>query len=174
MGGMVRRDTKNLDTSSASFEQSDRGRCLSAALQKAEEICNRKGVRFTDLRRRVFQVIWQSQRPLGAYDILEEISKWREKKAPPTVYRATDFLLEHDLIHRLESLNAFVSCPHPGERHTGVFLICEGCRKSAEVRDRVLIDALQKTVDEVAFKALQAVVEVKGRCADCRKKSPAY
>ena len=55
--------------------------------------------------------------------------------APPTVYRALDFLLEQGLIHKLESLHAFVGCDHPEHPHSSEFLICVDCGEVAELED---------------------------------------
>ena len=86
----------------------DHSHCVSDALRAADALCARSGARLTALRRRVLELVWQSHRPLGAYDILGVLSSEDGRRAaPPTVYRALDFLLEHGLIHRLASLNAY-------------------------------------------------------------------
>ena len=78
-----------------------------------------------------------SAAPLGAYAILEELSR-REGKAvaPPTVYRTLDFFLEHGFVHKIESLNAYAPCEHLGHAHHGMLLICETCGRSEEIEDR--------------------------------------
>jgi Fur family zinc uptake transcriptional regulator len=83
-------------------------------------LCAQKGLRLTALRRRVLELVWQSHKPLGAYDILAVLSEQDGRRAaPPTVYRALDFLLENGLVHRISSLNAFVGCDAPGTRASG-------------------------------------------------------
>ena len=89
----------------------DHSRCVSHALAEAEAICARQGLRLTALRKRVLELVWASHKPLGAYDILGVLSDEDGRRAaPPTVYRALDFLLENGLVHRIASLNAFVGC----------------------------------------------------------------
>ena len=97
------------------IEEHDHRVCVKDALEQATAICAKRGARLTPIRRRVLELIWASHKPSGAYDILEALSQESRGKriAPPTVYRALDFLLEQGLIHRLESLNAFIGCPHP-------------------------------------------------------------
>lgn len=87
----------------------DHSRCVTHALTEAESICTRQGLRLTALRKRVLELVWHSHKPLGAYDILGVLSEEDGRRAaPPTVYRALDFLLENGLVHRIASLNAFI------------------------------------------------------------------
>ena len=95
-----------------------------------------KGVRFTPLRRRVLELVWSSHKPVGAYALLDQLRNEDLGSAPPTVYRALDFLIENGLIHRIERMNAFVGCSHPGEAHRGFFLICGDCGNAEELRER--------------------------------------
>ena len=90
----------------------------------------------TPLRRRVLDIFSGSVAPLGAYAILEELSR-REGKhvAPPTVYRTLDFFLEHGFVHKIESLNAYAPCEHLDHAHHGMLLICEACGRSEEIED---------------------------------------
>jgi Fur family transcriptional regulator, zinc uptake regulator len=85
----------------------DHQRCVKRAFAEAEQICLEQGQRFTTIRRKVFELIWQQHKPIGAYQILEDLQQ-ESRTAPPTVYRALDFLLNLGLIHRIASLNAFV------------------------------------------------------------------
>ena len=91
----------------------DHDSCIADALRNADEICKSKGLRFTALRRRVLEIIWAKHEPTGAYDILEELSTNKARAAPPTVYRALNFLLKHGFVHKIESLNAFLGCVNP-------------------------------------------------------------
>ncbi|MCK5886619.1 MAG: transcriptional repressor, partial [Alcanivorax sp.] len=97
--------------------------CVAQALSDAHAICRDENARLTPIRERVLELIWQSHKPLGAYDILAKLSSDGHNAALPTVYRALDFLLQHGLVHRIASLNAFVGCAHAGEHHRGTFLI---------------------------------------------------
>ncbi|MDO6806861.1 transcriptional repressor, partial [Wenyingzhuangia sp. 1_MG-2023] len=76
---------------------------------------------------RVLELIWQSHKPVGAYELLPALANDGFNSAPPTVYRALDFLLDLGLVHRLHSLNAYVGCNHPGANHPVCFFICEHC-----------------------------------------------
>jgi len=146
----------------------DHASCIEQALADAAAICLSRRARLTPLRKRVLEIIWQSHRPLGAYDILEVLSRDGRAAAPPTVYRGLDFLLDHGLIHRIDTLNAFVGCSQPGHPGSGQFLICEKCGMAAEVNDAGLEAAIGSAAESAGFSATEHTVEISGRCPHCR------
>lgn len=148
----------------------DHSRCVSHALAEAESICTRQGLRLTALRKRVLELVWQSHKPLGAYDILGVLSEEDGRRAaPPTVYRALDFLLENGLVHRIASLNAFVGCNQPEHAHQGQFLICRSCHAAIELEQAAISQAIVASAQAVGFSVEGQTVEVVGLCAGCRE-----
>jgi Fur family transcriptional regulator, zinc uptake regulator len=145
----------------------DHDDCISTALGAAERVCREKGLRFTGLRRLVLELVWTSHRPVGAYEILDRLNRQGKKAAPPTVYRALDFLIEAHLVHRLDSLNAFVGCPDPGKSHAGQFLICRQCRSVAELDDDDISLLVGQKAAGHGFTAVRQMVEIEGLCRDC-------
>jgi len=146
----------------------DHGPCVAHALEAAEEECRRRGARLTDIRRRVLELVWRSHAPIGAYALLEALGK----AAPPTVYRALDFLLAHGLIHRIEKLNAFVGCAHPGHAQAGQFLLCRACGAAAELNDATIEQAVRRAAHIHGFEISSLVVEAEGLCPTCRERTP--
>lgn len=136
-------------------------------LSRAEALCKERGVRLTEQRRRVLEILWEAGRPIGAYDILEAMGVGRRALAPPTVYRALDFLLEQGLVHKIESLHAFVGCDHPGQPHASQFLICDRCGAVTELEDEGVARSLRSAADETGFQPARPVVELIGVCATC-------
>lgn len=118
----------------------------------------------------VYQALERVGTPLSAYAILDGL---REEgiRAPQQVYRALDKLLELGLIHRLESLNAFVACcdPHPHGHAVAAFSICEGCGKVGEMTDPALMEQLKRLAAADGFRIHSTTLEVRGRCADCAR-----
>lgn len=150
----------------------DHNRCIASALDTAERICDESGARLTDLRRRVLELVWSRHKPISAYEILDLLKIDHSAAAPPTVYRALDFLLEQGLIHRIESLAAFIGCVNPEEHHRGGFFICSSCRSVDELRDcRPLRDAIRQEADERGFMVTASMIEVIGLCPACRDQS---
>lgn len=142
--------------------------CIAQAMDTADELCRRRGLRFTQLRRRVLELVWNSHKPVGAYDVLDCLSSSGKKAAPPTVYRALDFLIDAGLVHRLDSINAFVGCPDPEASHTGQFLICRECRSVAELDDKDINKLVEQKAADLGFTAVHQMLEIQGLCQDCR------
>ncbi len=159
----------------ANFSQHTR-----SLLAHAEAICAGRGVRLTDLRRQVLGLIVQSEAPAGAYELLDQLRATRHNAAPPTIYRALDFLLENGLVHRLERLAAFVPCiahDHPHQQahepgcenpgHAAQFLICRSCKRVVEIADPALAEALAGAARRAGFTLGQTTIEAEGICAGC-------
>ncbi len=146
----------------------DHAQCIDDAISAAEQICATRRARFTRLRRDVLGLIWHSHAPVGAYDLLAMMNKDGGRVAPMTVYRALDFLMEHGLVHRIASRNAYVGCNHPEARHAGQFLICRDCGRVAEIEEEAIQQAVRKGAFRAGFDVTTPVIEIEGQCLDCR------
>ncbi len=136
-------------------------------LNRAGEICAARGARLTDLRREVLGLILDADGPTGAYDLLGRLRGSRGGAAPPTVYRALDFLLEQGLVHKLERLSAFVGCVAHEQDHAAQFLICRSCGRVTELEDHELAHALADAAERQGFIVGKATIEAEGQCAAC-------
>ncbi|MBW8268639.1 Fur family transcriptional regulator [Caldovatus aquaticus] len=154
------------------------GAAVEAALDRAAAACARRGTQLTELRRQVLRLVLEARQPVGAYALLDRLKAERPGAAPPTVYRALDFLLEQGLIHKVERLNAFVGCReaegHPADcacdgahDHPHQFLICRGCGATHELTDDAVARAVAAAASRAGFTALRATVEIEGRCPAC-------
>lgn len=133
-----------------------------------EAYCSKEGLRLTPIRRRVLELIVLADKPIKAYDLLDQLKAERPGAAPPTIYRALEFLLLHHFIHRIETLNAFVSCMHPEHPHEGQFLICNRCHQVVEIEDKVLNERLSHAAESEGFTPSHQVLEIYGCCDDCQ------
>jgi Fur family transcriptional regulator, zinc uptake regulator len=147
----------------------DHRHCRSTALRAAEALAVKRGVRLTPLRRRVLEIVLESHRPMGAYDVLKELSP--ERPQPPIVYRALDFLLAQGFVHRIDSLNAYIGCFSPARTHRSHFLLCERCGRAAEIDDDALATALGHAAHAAGFAVQRETVEISGVCSECRPSS---
>ncbi len=145
----------------------DHQACIASAMKDADAYCGAHGLRLTPVRRRVLELIWKSHCPSGAYSLLERLTRDGHKPSPPTVYRALDFLLEHGLIHRVSSLNAFLGCNHPGDEHAAQIFICEHCGVAVEQADTSVNRRLSQAAAEMHFRIRRQTVEITGLCAHC-------
>jgi Fur family zinc uptake transcriptional regulator len=143
---------------------------LSHVLERAEALCRERGARLTEQRRTVLRLLCMAEKPMSAYELLDQMRGAIKNPAPPTVYRALDFLLEQGLVHKLESLHAYIGCAHPDHPHASQFLICDDCGEVAEVEDPGVAKSLKAAGKAIGFRARRPVVEVLGTCAECAAK----
>lgn len=136
-------------------------------LQKFEEYCTQNTLRITPPRLSALEIVHASNKPITAYEVLEEMGKTHHNPKPPTAYRALDFLEEHGFIHRIESLNAYVSCD-VNHRHSGSqFMICDSCGWVEEIHLCTLPQKLQSKVEAEGFQLHHWNVELHGTCSKC-------
>jgi len=124
--------------------------CIEDALATARALCAERGVQLTPLREKVLQIVWKSHKPVGAYEVLDELAQTHKSARPPTVYRALDFLMAEGLIHKIESLNAYLGCIEA-------------------IVDAKLEAALAAAAARAHFRPERKVVEISGLCARCGK-----
>jgi Fur family zinc uptake transcriptional regulator len=142
-----------------------------AFVREVERLCERRGLRLTPIRAHALQLIADAGRPVKAYDLLDQMKTTHDAAAPPTIYRALDFLLEHGFIHKLSSINAFVGCHHPGaEPHAVPFLICDRCQSATELEDEHIVESLSERARALGFMPQAQTLEVHGVCAVCAGK----
>lgn len=145
------------------------GEARAAAVAQAGELAAEKRVSFTPQRKAVYELLLTAGRPIGAYALMEELAKQENRGvAPPTIYRALDFLQELGVVSRLESSNEFIPCTHPSEPHDCIFLICTCCKKAVETDERSIHGALTTLADKHGFKTGRQVIELQGLCKACR------
>ena len=154
------------------FREHDHAKCASLLLDTARDLCAERGLRLTPVREKVLKLLLKSHAPLGAYDILAELSTSGFRAQPPVAYRALDFLVENGLAHRIEKINAFVACSQPHEKHSPIFIICNDCEQVAETSIKSQVSSLDRTARAIGFDIRHTVVEVGGLCAACSESAP--
>ena len=153
------------------FSPHDHTHCISSAISHAQSLCANRGVRLTPVRQRVLELVWQSHQPIGAYELLASLAKEGFNSAPPTVYRALEFLSDQDLLHKLESVNAYVGCCNPDTPHQGHFLLCQICHQAQELDSQYITLALKLSADQHGFEIQHHTIEIVGSCQGCLDKS---
>ena len=143
------------------------GRCVGRALDRAEALCRQRGARLTRMRRRVLELIWDSHKAVKAYDLLDRLSESEKSVRPPTVYRSLEFLMAHGLVHRVDSLNAFVGCSGSDEWHDAQFLICRECGEVSEMEGAAIGQAVARQAAVAGFTVRRQMVVLHGECPSC-------
>jgi len=145
----------------------DHAHCQDEAVRIAERLCLERGVRLTPIRRKLLELIWENHQAIKAYDLLEKFRPFDHAIKPATIYRTLDFLLEQGLIHRVESLNAFIGCSHSGQPHEQLLLLCERCHEVEERPGRAIMAAVALELEQAGFTPYRKAIEIHGLCARC-------
>ena len=151
------------------FEHHDHQHCVARTVARTEALCRQDGLRLTPTRRRVLEILLEEHKAMGAYDVLDRLSAEGQGAHPPVAYRALDFLVANGFAHKIERLNAFVACHHPGEGHRPAFLICRTCEAVAEAHVAPDDGALGASAQAMGFHIERAVIEAEGLCPACRE-----
>ena len=139
-----------------------------ARLDAAASLCAGRGQRFTAQRRAVFELVLLAAGPITAYELLERLRTASPSATPAAVYRALEFLMTARLVHKVESLSAFIPCVDDDHHdHAAQFFICAVCGTVAEIEDQAVARALAHIASQLGFRVTASMVEVSGVCAAC-------
>jgi Fur family zinc uptake transcriptional regulator len=151
------------------FDAHDHARCVQDAIAAAEAHCAAEGLRFTPVRRAALDILLREHRAMGAYELLDRLKEAGFGAQPPVAYRALDFLVAGGFVHKIERLNAFVACAHPGAAHSPAFLICRICDAVAEAQAAPARGTLGAAARAAGFTIERTVVEALGVCPACAR-----
>jgi len=156
-----------MSDSPLAFAPHDHALCCEDVLAHADAHCRKAGLRLTPVRRRTLEILLETHRALGAYDVLERLAADGFGHQPPVAYRALEFLVENGLAHKVRRLNAFAACMHPGAPHSPAFFICRVCDAVAEAPVTEVRDALDAAAGAIGFTIERVNLEAVGLCPTC-------
>jgi Fur family zinc uptake transcriptional regulator len=160
-----------LDHEPVGFETHDHHLCVETGIAAAEAHCAAMGLRFTPVRRAALEILLGEHRAMGAYELLDRLHEAGFGSQPPVAYRALDFLVANGFVHKIERLNAFIACAHPGATHSPAFLICRLCEAVAEAQSAPARGSLGEAARATGFQIERTVVEALGVCPACAEKA---
>lgn len=149
------------------FAPHDHAHCMGDVLKRADALAAERGVRLTPVRRRTLEILLESHRALGAYEVLDRLAEDGFGNQPPVAYRALEFLVEQGLAHRIRRLNAFAACMHPGQVHSPAFFICRNCNAVAEAPADAVRAAMETAAGSIGFTIERSNTEALGLCPVC-------
>ena len=136
-------------------------------IREAEHYCNENGLNFTPVRRKVLEILLHKNTAIGAYEILDLLREAGFKNQPPVAYRALDFLVQNGFAHKIEQLNSFIGCTHPGKDHSPAFMICRNCDSVSEEEALIRNLSVSQIASKAGFTVEKAVIEARGLCHSC-------
>lgn len=131
------------------------------------DYCIEQKISLTPLRKAVLQILFKSNQPLTAYEILEKLKAVHANAEAMTVYRVLDFFKAHHIVHRVESSHRYMLCIEPNHHHPSQALVCKNCHNIVEIEDKDLAKALKKAGEKFGFVLSHDLVELQGKCGDC-------
>jgi|TARA_B100000927_G_scaffold47257_1_gene34427 Fur family zinc uptake transcriptional regulator len=137
------------------------------SIQEAEQYCQENGLNFTPVRRKVLEILLQKNTAIGAYEILDLLREAGFKNQPPVAYRALEFLVQNGFAHKIEQLNSFIGCMHPGKDHSPAFMICRNCDSVSEEEALTRNFSVSQIAAKAGFTVEKAVIEARGLCHSC-------
>ena len=137
------------------------------SIQQAEQYCQENGLNFTPVRRKVLEILLQKNKAIGAYEILDLLREAGFKNQPPVAYRALEFLVQNGFAHKIEQLNSFIGCMHPGKDHSPAFMICRNCDSVSEEEALTRNFSVSQIASKAGFTVEKAVIEARGLCHSC-------
>ena len=132
------------------------------------------GLKLTLMRKEVLYILWCEKRPLKAYEILDNLLKFKLNSQPPSVYRTLVFFSSHGVVHKIESIQSYMLCCQP-IRHleSELLMVCSICHQVIEVHDPVVQSLVLKLAEENTFRLKQDTIELKGTCQRCLARNSA-
>ena len=137
------------------------------SIQQAEQYCQENGLNFTPVRRKVLEILLKKNTAIGAYEILDLLREAGFKNQPPVAYRALEFLVQNGFAHKIEQLNSFIGCMHPGKDHSPAFMICRKCDSVSEEEALTRNFSVSQIASKAGFTVEKAVIEARGLCHSC-------
>jgi len=138
-------------------------------LDLLETRCTARGHRLTPLRRQILGLLLDRGGWASAYEIINDLPSVGRRPAPPSVYRALEFLMNAGIVNRVAATSTFfVSATDRPGRHT-VFLVCRVCGATQVLADEALERALSTAAGSAHYEVDGSQTEISGICGACRR-----
>jgi Fur family zinc uptake transcriptional regulator len=141
--------------------------CIKLLDSKITLINKEKKLNITESRKYIYDVIAGSHKMIKAYEILAIIAKKNPSIKPPTIYRAINFLIENNLVHKINCTNSYIACFNKNLTQMCFFLICKKCKNVTESYNNKLSELLLNTIKKNNFFLKDANLEINGICNNC-------
>ncbi len=132
-----------------------------------EQLFHKKKIKLTGLRNEILTHIYKNERPIKAYDLLSKLNEKHKSIKPITLYRILDLFIEKEIIHKIESQNAYLKCSMPDSSHEYCFVMCKQCNNVEEVCQSSMLTKLNEYLRNKSFTIEKIHVEALGVCSKC-------
>jgi len=130
--------------------------------------CTSLKIKLTSLRKEVLYILWQAEKPLKAYEVLDSLLLVKPNSKPTTVYRTLLFFLSEGVLHKIEHIQSYMLCNEPEKQLSSeVLMVCTECNQVIEIYNEQLRDLVEKMSNVNHFKLKEGIIELKGSCQRC-------
>ena len=131
--------------------------------------CLKNKKSLTPSRTLVIKTLSKQKKPISAYELRDEINnKGNVNINISQIYRVLEFWIDLGLIHKISSINKFLLCITPEEKHTHMLNFCTICEKVFETCNEQMGLNLKKSTAklDLAFNNTRSV-EIPVICPQC-------
>lgn len=143
-------------------------RCVKSAKLRAAKLAEDTGKKFGANQVQVLDALLQNHQASSAYEIVECVAESGKRLQAVQVYRALEILIKMGLVHRIQSMNAYIACTSDEEEHHNPqLLFCSSCKRVAELTSDTISTLISKIAKQTQFKLDYGLVELVGLCPEC-------
>lgn len=131
--------------------------------------CLKNKKSLTPSRTLVIKTLSKHKKPISAYELRDEINNKGDVNINISqIYRVLEFWIDLGLIHKISSINKFLLCITPEEKHTHMLNFCTVCEKVFETCNEQMGLNLKKSTAKfaLAFNNTRSV-EIPVICPQC-------
>ena len=131
--------------------------------------CLKKKKSLTPSRTLVIKALSKHKKPISAYELRDEINNSKGVSINISqIYRVLEFWIDLGLIHKISSINKFLLCITPDEKHTHVLNYCTVCEEVFETCNKQMGLNLKKSTAklDLVFNNTRSV-EIPVICSQC-------
>ena len=131
--------------------------------------CLKNKKSLTPSRTLVIKTLSKHKKPISAYELRDEINNNGDVNINISqIYRVLEFWIDLGLIHKISSINKFLLCITPEEKHTHMLNFCTVCENVFETCNEQMGLNLKKSTAklDLAFNNTRSV-EIPVICPQC-------
>ena len=135
---------------------------------KALDRCYAEKLSLTPQRLLVLETMFNHDKPVSAYDLKKVINKTGGNLNIATIYRILEFWCSLHLVHRINSINKFVCCADPEEKHIHIINCCEKCDGLIETCNEMMGLDISFGINNLGLTLVKnSHIEIPVICSDC-------
>ena len=138
-------------------------------VKKLLNLCLQNNKSLTPTRTLVISTLSKHKKPKSAYDLQEEINKKINSKINiSTIYRVLSFWIKLGLVHKITSINKFLLCVRPKDKHTHMLNFCTNCEEVIETCNEKMQLNFKKGTEQLKLSLdINHSIEIPVLCSSC-------